>query len=220
LDTFGNSQSKRATLELTPPTTGQIGLVSVPQPFAIDSGAYEISVGRSLDYEVTLYVIAPEGECGVDLDITVDDDSDGDPTNDTDLECNQLHTEQFEPRAHEQRARIWMENNGVKKSHDLVIRFLDVEELVVPEEYQGAYDEISEILLDLPKTGDDEIIGFYKTLLINLRASLGEKEEMSSLVIDLRRLLEDYPNLLDAEQKSRATALLTTLSDSTVQSSF
>jgi len=49
---------------------------------------------------------------------------------------------------------------------------------------------------------------------------LGEKEEMSSLVIDLRRLLEDYPNLLEAEQKARATALLTTLSDSTVQSSF
>lgn len=43
---------------------------------------------------------------------------------------------------------------------------------------------------------------------------------MSSLVIDLRRLLEDYPNLLEAEQKARATTLLTTLSDSTVQSSF
>ncbi len=43
---------------------------------------------------------------------------------------------------------------------------------------------------------------------------------MSSLVIDLRRLLEDYPNLLEADQKARATTLLTTLSDSTVQSSF
>ncbi len=113
LDTFGNSQSKRATLELTPPATGQVGLLSIPQPIAVDSGVYEISVGRALDYEVTMYVVAPEGECGVDLDITVDEDSDGDPTNDSDVECNQLYTQKFEPRAHEQWAKIWMSNNGV-----------------------------------------------------------------------------------------------------------
>lgn len=43
---------------------------------------------------------------------------------------------------------------------------------------------------------------------------------MSSLVIDLRRLLTEYPNFLEAEHKSRADALLNGLSDSTVQSSF
>lgn len=57
-------------------------------------------------------------------------------------------------------------------TQDVVIRFLDIEELVVPEEYQWAYDEISELLLDLPADQDDDIISFYTTLLVNLRASL------------------------------------------------
>lgn len=43
---------------------------------------------------------------------------------------------------------------------------------------------------------------------------------MSSLVIDLRRLLNEYPNLLDATISGRTDVLLNGLSDSTVQSTF
>lgn len=131
-----------------------------------------------------------------------------------------MYTKQLEPSVHEQWARVSFVRGGQQVTQDVVFRFLDVEELAVPKEYQWAYDEISELLLDLPKDANDDLTQFYKTLLINLRSSLGEKDEMSSLVIDLRRLLTDNPNLLEAKHNARVTTLLKALSDSTVQSSF
>lgn len=112
LDTFGNSQSKRATLELTPPTTGQLSLMSIPQALPISSGAYEIAVGKALNNEVTLYMVGPEMICSIDVDISFDDDGDGDPSNDADLACNQLITYQFLPRQHEQWMRIARNQEG------------------------------------------------------------------------------------------------------------
>ncbi len=221
LDTFGNSQAKRATIAVTPPATGEIGVLSIPEAITMGSGGYEISVGRALDNEISLYIVSSDNQCGVDLDITFDSDRDGSPNNDADLNCNELYTHKFEPTAPEQWAKIWMDMSGERVSYDLVFKFLDVEEVVIPEEYQFAYDEITDLLLDLPvESVDEETIGFFRTLLINLRSSLWEKDEMSSLVIDLRHLLDEYPTLLEGEYKARVETLLTTLSDSTVQSSF
>ena len=57
-------------------------------------------------------------------------------------------------------------------------------------------------------------------MLINLKSSLGETDEMNSLVIQLRDLLIERPDVLTKEQQERLTMLLNSLSDETVQQVF
>gem|GEM_PF-4418535 len=57
-------------------------------------------------------------------------------------------------------------------------------------------------------------------MLVNLKSSLGDASEKSSLVIQLRDLVGNYPHVVPSADKESLAILLTILSDSTVQSAF
>jgi hypothetical protein len=76
------------------------------------------------------------------------------------------------------------------------------------------------LLVNIPDGSSDVYVGYYKDMLKNLKKSLGDAAEKSSLVIQLRDLVGNYPHVVPAADKESLAVLLTILSDSTVQSAF
>jgi len=215
IDAFGNSQEIRDKVDLE--AANWLGILSIPSVIE-NNGKKEISVWSTLDNEIVFHVVYEAWNCFVDLDITHDSDKDWDPVNDDDASCNSTETVKFLPTQKEQIMRVWYAD-GTRKQQDVSVVFLDYED-VLPEELQWAVDEIDEVLSTLPVETDTDILWFYKDLLINLKSSLGETDEMNSLVIQLRDLLIERPDVLTKEQQERLTMLLNSLSDETVQQVF
>lgn len=213
LDTFGNNEQIRKKISIQEEVW--LWVLSIPNAISNNEGMREISVWSSLNNQIVFHVAYEAGNCFMDLDITKDTDKDGDPINDSDVLCNKTVPVDFSPRAKTQVARIWYAENGAKKQEDISIVFLDYES-VVPAQYEWAVDEIDEIISSLPKTNENDTLSFYTDLLYNLKASLWETNEMTSLLIQLRDLLAERPEMLTRPQQERVMMLINSLSDDTI----
>ncbi|MDP2670056.1 MAG: hypothetical protein Q8O99_03580 [bacterium] len=154
------------------------------------------------------------------MDITEDSNGDGDPAIDQDVACNELYTQHFTPRQKIQEARIYHVVDDKVVQEPLLLNFLDVEQDLIPAGYEHIAEEIDALLSDLPSAPEDVYQDYYRQSLRNLRSSLGDETERNSLVIQLRDLVGNYPQIVPQQDKERLAALMTTLSDSTVQSAF
>jgi hypothetical protein len=150
------------------------------------------------------------------MDITTDTDVDGDPVNDDDASCNKVMTIPFVPTSKQQIARIHYAADGSRQNKDITLVFLDYED-VLPEEYEWAAEELDASIGELMTVEPRDPLGYYKDLLINLRASLGETDEMNSVLLQLRDLISERPQLLTDEQRENILMLINALSDETVQ---
>ena len=163
-----------------------------------------------------MYVSYPAGNCYIDLDITTDTDGDGEPGNDDNASCNAVMTIPFVPTSKQQTARIHYAADGSRQNKDITIVFLDYED-ILPEEYEWAAEELDTYIAALMTVEPRDPLGYYKDLLINLRASLGETDEMNSVLLQLRDLISERPELLTNEERENMLMLINALSDETVQ---
>lgn len=221
MDEYGNEEIRKEKITLTQNPTPGFALLSLPEG-KLDttwSGSYNVAVGSVLKNTIVRYVSAPGGGCYVDKDITIDTDGDGDPAMDNDFACNQVVTLTYTPTAPTTQARAYYVQDGVIKEQSITISFIDFEK-VTDEEYKRAYDMLHDLIEEAEQLPTNEVLAFYKDLLLNLQNSLGEKDEMSSLIIQIRDLVSAQPSLLPDAHVQRLTTLLTALADSTVQSVF
>jgi len=215
LDTYGNRQSIWDTLTLQHEKTPWVlWILSIPQANDTDSW-YEISVGNTLKNTILLYIDYTDGNCFIDSDITIDGDNDGDPLDDKDMSCNEMHDIVFTPTKPEQMMRIYyVTKDKTVKANDIRVLFLDFEEHI-DEAYQEIADTIQQLIESIDDSHDDMLV-FYKTLLVNLKSSLGEKNTMNGILIQLRQLLDEQPNIVNQEQRQKTLDLIDSLSDSDV----
>lgn len=217
IDAYGNELQKED--KLTIQAESWFALLSVPEVVKTTSGAYEVSLWWWLENTLHLY-LADEKRCYLDLDILRDSNGDGDPTTDIDVACNTLVTEQFIPTTKQQQGILYRVVWWKVVQESFIITFLDIEESFVPEEYVGIAKEIDMLLSSLPSTITDTHQWYYKESLQNLKWSLGDASERNSLVIQLRDLVGTYPQVVPTQDKEKLATLLTTLSDTTVQSAY
>lgn len=218
MDEFGNREVSREKVEITQAPLGELGILSIPAGRDEASG-HVISVGNSLDNTIDLYLHYPYGNCYGDVDVAVDSDGDGDPVHDEDVPCNQLSTHSFFPQQAEQQGRIYYVQDETINEIDLLIEFIDYEQ-VIPDQFQRAFDRLKRLIAEAKGFDTTEQLDYYTDLLVNLQASLGEEESMDSILIQLRDFLASYPSLLPTEHKQSLMALVSSLSDETVQSVF
>jgi hypothetical protein len=154
IDAFGNEETIRQKVEITP-EDDPIGIITIPETI-IEDGQATVSIGNSLDNEVTFYIPYTQGSCFMDSDIATDSDRDGDPSNDDDIPCNQVAPTMLIPASKQQTARVYYAHNGSKLSKDITINFIDYER-VFNEEYERAYDELDDLIAVLPEEPATEI---------------------------------------------------------------
>lgn len=217
IDAYGNEIEKKDRLTMREETG--FALLSIPEAILGSQGWYEITIGNALQNTVALYPVDTKN-CYIDLDITEDSNGDGDPAIDQDVACNELYTQHFTPRQKIQEARIYHVVDDKVVQEPLLLNFLDVEQDLIPAGYEHIAEEIDALLSDLPSAPEDVYQDYYRQSLRNLRSSLGDETERNSLVIQLRDLVGNYPQIVPQQDKERLAALMTTLSDSTVQSAF
>lgn len=212
-DSYGNEQSLKGDVVLKKErTTGEPSLLAIPW---IDKGDEKIHVGKNMWNSLLLYVLYDDGTCFMDMDITEDTDKNGDPTDDQDVQCNAVRDIAFTPTKKEQTSRIYYAWNKAMKTKNIVIDFMDYEE-ITNEAYKDVYPKIDALINEISEQGDDTV-SYYKSLLVNLKASLGEIANMNSTLIQLRSLLDSTSGFLTADQRAETLELISELSDSDVQ---
>ena len=214
IDEFWNEQAARQHIKVDA-NSWKAWLLSIPE--AIESNwTFEISVWNATQYNVDIYAKA-WWNCYLDLDITVDSNADWDPTFDEDISCNKLHTITLYPEDSQQFWRLYYVENWSIVETDITFDFYEFEP-AQSDEFDWARDNIDE-LLETIKTSNttDSSTWFYKDLLINLKGSLGETNEMNSIIIQLHDHLIQNPLMLDEEQKILANNLLNALWNEAVQ---
>lgn len=102
---------------------------------------------------------------------------------------------------------------------DIEIYFLDYE-FVIAEEYQQSYDILTRLIQDVPRNSTDEITRFYKDLLVNLQKSLWETDEMNSLIVQIRDILQSTENIVSSDHEKEMLQLLDTLQDDALDSIY
>ncbi len=217
IDAYGNELEKKDRLTIT--EQAGFAVLSIPEAIQTTSWWYEVSLWRSIDNTRTVY-FADERNCYVDMDITADSDGDGDPTIDDDIRCNELAVHSFTPTQKTQEWRIYRVAEGKVVEERLVFNFLDLEDERIPSGYESTAQQIDELIAHVPQWSSDVYVGYYRDMLVNLKSSLGDAPEKSSLVIQLRDLVGTYPHVVPSEDKESLATLLMILSDSTVQSAF
>lgn len=221
IDEYGNEEIRKEKVTLTPNPTPWFAILSLPEGRLDTSGSgmYSVSVGSVLKNTIVRYISAPGGGCYMDKDISIDSDGDGDPAMDNDTECNKVVTLTYTPTSSTTEARVYYVQDGAIKEQPIIISFIDFEK-VVSEEYKRAYDMLHDLIGEAELLPTNDVLTFYKELLLNLQNSLWEKDEMSSVIIQIRDLVSAQSSLLPDAHVQRLTTLLSALSDSTVQSVF
>jgi len=216
IDEFWNQQTGRQHVKIGDSPQGDIGILSVPQAEKNSQGEVEIPVSGATNNSVDIF-IAHEQNCFLDLDVTGDSNGDGDPTFDEDIPCNELTSFALFPTAKTQTGRLYFVLDGSIKERDVLFSFLDFEDSSINEEWQRAADKIDTLLQDHTPIQDDQNSQFYRDILKNMKWSLGTREELSGLVIQLRQLVENNPNLLNDTLEIDTLNLIDALSNSVVQ---
>ncbi len=213
IDIYGNEQTEKYEVNLLEEkVSGKLWLLSLP-PVLQKNEEFLIEVWNSLNNTISLLINYEDGACYADLDVTVDTDENGDPTDDVDIQCNKLYDMVFSPTKAEQVGRIYYVWQEEAQTKNITISFLDFEE-VINEEYKEYYPRIQK-LIDMT-TIDNENAVYYKNLLINLKATLGETNNMDSILVQLRQLFDKGGVFLPESQKQDTIELIFDLSDGDV----
>ncbi len=161
-DKYWNKKSALKNIKAKPQKLDQLEILSIPE---IKNDT--IRVGINLNNAVLYHVIwQGSGDCFVDSDVSIDTNSDGDPTNDRDFDCNETVLFSYLPRGKTTYAHIYYPGGG----KELKVEFLDFD-INIPGDLKWAYTQLDQIILKLEKYTNPEI-AYLKNLLVSIRNSL------------------------------------------------
>lgn len=188
-----------------------INLLSIP-----NNENNTLSVWNNLDNEVLFYVHSNlSWDCYVDDDISSDHDFDWNPENDKVFSCNVLRLIKYNPISESTIARIYYSENWENKTKDIKINFLDYE-LFLTDSQIEIYRKISEII----DTFSEDDSSYIKTLLLNLRNSIWDNDEMNSILVQLNMYLEENISQLEWWLVQDVQDIISELSNREVEAAF
>lgn len=215
VDKYGNLEWYSKEITLTPGTG--FGILSIPHASKNDSG-YTISLGNNINNTLHIYIASdPKEKCYMDTDITIDSDKDGDPSNDLDRSCNQLLNKEFQPKTKLQYATIIHGMQWEINKEQVTFEFLDIED-TIPSEYQAIVSTIDELIVSLEGTtsSGENKNEYVRTLLVNLKKWINEKEQVDSILLQINDILTQNPNTLNTQQQDSRVKIMQSLGDSDV----
>jgi PKD repeat protein len=220
-DKYANSEWFSHELKLV--EQPELGILSIPQSSKSENGDYRILLGNNNKNTLHLYVVQQgTWSCFIDVDITVDSDRDGDPTTDPDRACNQLITKEFFPTTKEQYASLQYDQDWITKKAQIILEFLDTTD-VVPESYAEIIALIDMLIRDSNDRADineNMQAGYLRDLLVNLKASINQKEAVDSIILQVNDLLLEYNGLRTTEQKDQWIQIYQILSNPDINASL
>jgi len=90
-------------------------------------------------------------------------------------------------------------------------------EIDIPPQYQDAYNRIEDLISDVDNGIVTDADGYYYVLLENLRQSITEPAERSSILLQLHDYINNNRITLPADHRDKLDILILTLTDETLQ---
>ncbi|MEF2176130.1 MAG: PKD domain-containing protein [Candidatus Absconditabacteria bacterium] len=220
-DKYGNqeSMSGKVLINIERDTLEDLTFLSIPNAERSTGGNYNISVGNNLDNSVGYYIQNNlTGDCFVDIDILNDSNGDGESDNDRDFACGKEKMVVYKPGSLSTISRIYYYDGDELITKDIEVNFLDADDTLLAE-FKDDYDSINLIIEKIADDKDDSIV-YLKTLLTNLKASLGDNLETSSLIIQINDWLDENMMLLDESLENEIKLVIKKLSDGATQAAL
>lgn len=207
-DEYGNTQIVKQIVTIEESTNQT--LLSIPWAIPTDDGL-ELTISDATDNTVSFYL--PWERCSIDLNVLVDSDVDWDPSFDQDVPCNTLTTRQLFGSSGKQQWVIYQVNTvdwkRVIQETPLTVIFQEfISE--VPEEFKWAETEIDN-LIDQFGVPEGDTQRYYIQSLQEIKLSLWERNEVNSVLIQLRELLDTNPELLNPDIRQKTLDLIDSL---------
>ncbi|MCS6955038.1 MAG: hypothetical protein NZM44_01605, partial [Candidatus Calescibacterium sp.] len=145
-DVNANNAIQRRPIQIKETTGFVVHMLSVPNPDRTNQ-VPEIFVGKNLDNTVLFYVYYtnPQGICYVDIDIKTDSENKGNPEQNKDFFCNQLHLQTYIPNYYSITGRIYYEHQEKLQFQDFIVSFLDFD-FSLDEKHKEIYTILIEVL--------------------------------------------------------------------------
>jgi hypothetical protein len=184
-----------------------VGIVTLPA--ADKDGA--VSVWKSLENKVLFYVwYSGKWDCYVDTDITRTSNGNASPDQDRDIKsCNQEALIEYNPSVDSTIARVYYQVWDKTLTKDITIKFIDYDISLSPEQKQisasidGIMNQIGDNAPDL------------KSVLLNMRNGIAQWDDVSSLVLQARDILEKKKDIIPQSIQTSTNQLLDQLENKT-----
>ncbi len=208
-DQNGNASSVGNVIDIAPTATASdIGIATLP---AADSQGV-VTVGKALENKVLFYVSFNGKDCYIDADISKDSTNSWHPDQNRDIACNAQALYEYKPSIGSTIARVYFSQGDKMASKDITIQFLDYK-VSLNADAQATYDMIDTTMTRL---GDN--LPDIKSILLQLRNAVVGWDDTSSLVLQLKDVVENKKKEIDPLTLQQITNILQRLEDKTVVS--
>jgi PKD repeat protein len=208
-DKNGNVSSVGNVIDIAPTqTASDIWIATLPM--ADTQGV--VSVGKALENKVLFYVSFNGKDCYIDADISKDSSSTWRPDQNRDIACNAQALYEYKPSIGSTVARVYFSQWDKMVSKDITIQFLDYK-VSLSADTQATYDMIDATMIRL---GDN--LPDIKSILLQIRNAVVEWDDTSSLVLQLKDVVENKNKEIDPLTLQQINAVLQRLEDKTVVS--
>ncbi len=189
VDEYANEAKQRLAITIEESDNSKdFEFLSIPESTITDN-TIDLFVGNNLDNTILFYVKHNEnlGSCFIDSNITEDGNSNGNPADDADFQCNQLYLKKYEPQYDSISWRLYYtDRNGKLITQNFNVGFIDFEVALSPEN-KKVYDQITALLWELQSpewfTGTNKI---FRDTLKWLRDNISDQNTTLANVVSLK----------------------------------
>ena len=223
LDTLGNRPSTFITTVDIVENDDPFHLLSYPAANISSLTWVAITVWSQLENEISFYPqYQSQWNCFIDLDLSEDSDGDEDPIFDQDIACNKLTNHMFTSNKATQKWSIYFVYNWELTSIPLQINLLDntaPSQAEITDDIRESYNRVEDLISDI-ENGVVQNDIYYSQLLENLRTSLVDGEDLSSIILQLHEYVNNSNLNLPDDHKDRLEILMLGLTDETLQAAL
>lgn len=213
------SMSWKVLIDLERNTMEDLIFLSIPNAEKSSGWDYKISVWNYLNNSVWYYIQNNlTWDCYVDIDITKDSNWDGESDNDRDFACWKEKMVVYKPWTLSTISRIYYYDGEKLLTKDIEVNFLDADDDLLWE-FKKDFDAINLIIDQIADDKDTSIV-YLKILLTNLKASLWDNLETSSIIIQINDWLDENMTLLDEQLENDIKNVIKRLSDGATQAAM
>ena len=187
-----------------------VNMITIPET-TFTNGNPEIFLSKPMNNALVMYINNESWEtCYVDTDIATDSDWDWKSDNDMNIQCNKIAKIKYEPGYETAIWRVYFTNNWNLTFKNFYVTFASII-LELDEEKTDIYNDITTLVNGI----EDLTVGNtdLKTALDKLRKNLNNRSEVSSLVLTINELIQEWWIKLDSRQKELLDSVLSRLSN-------
>lgn len=184
-----------------------INMITIPAT-TFNNANPEIFLSKAMNNELVMYINNETWEeCYVDIDIATDSDWDRETDNDKDILCNKMRKISYEP-GYQAIWRLYFVNNWELTFKNFYVTF-EWSILELDDENRALFNDISTLINwieDLSIENTD-----LKKTLDQLRKNLGNRSEVTSLILSIKDQVEVWWIKIDLKQKDLLDSIVARL---------